>query len=153
MKKLMVVLIVLVVFTIPAKTPAADMPCGMVMEEQKGDMKHQGMPCEGTMQMMPMMQRCQQTMLGQSMAMRDMMQVMLDMIRIERKILKGTSMDEKKEILTELDTMKDKLEKMISEMRGVMMKGAMPPMLMPAGKEGKGQDQKEEAQPGATHKH
>ena len=73
MKRFLFVLPVLFIFSVSAHAQ----PCGMMMDEQKGEMKQGGMmPDEGMMPVMQMMPVCQQMVTGQAMMMRDMMQMM-----------------------------------------------------------------------------
>jgi hypothetical protein len=124
MKKLLIVLAVLFIFSVPAYAHM-DM-----MGEQKGEMK-QGMMDEG---MMPMMKQ----MMRQGMMMQDMMQMMMDMMKMQKRMMMDVSSSEKKEMMMDMDKMVDRMEKMMSDMRGIMMKEA------PA---------REEAPEGHQHKH
>jgi hypothetical protein len=116
MKKLMVVLTVLFVFSVPAYAQM-----GGMMGNQKGEAKQQDMMTSESM--MSMMQH----MMGQGMMMKDMMQMMTDMMKMQKKMMSGMSAAEKKEMMTDMDKMMDRMERMMSDMRGMMMKGMMGP--------------------------
>jgi hypothetical protein len=85
--------------------------------------KMQQMQGQGMMQggpQMPMMQMCMpmmQHMMGQNLLAKDMMYMMTDIMKIQKKIISGVSPSEKKEMLKELDKMMDKMDRMMSDMR------------------------------------
>lgn len=56
-----------------------------------------------------------------------MMQMMTDMMKIQQKMMRGLSPVEKKEIAKELETMIRNMDKMMSEMRGMMTGGMIAP--------------------------
>lgn len=101
MKRLMIVLAVLLVFSIPAY---AQMGGGMPAE-QKGEAKQQGMMMdEGMMK----------SMMGDGMMMQGMMQMMMDMMNVQEKMMMGVKPDEKKQMMKALAQMKEKMQKMMS---------------------------------------
>jgi predicted site-specific integrase-resolvase len=114
MKKLLAVLAFLLVITIPAYAQM-----GGMMENQKGETKQLGMMMDESM--MSMMQH----MMGQGMMMRDITQMMTDMMKMQKKMITGVNAAEKEEMMSDMDKMMDRMEKMMSDMRGMMMKGMM----------------------------
>jgi hypothetical protein len=125
----LIIVIALFVFSLPvyAETAAVTQP------EQKHEMKHQcGMMGEGMkMQGMPMMPMCQQ-MMGQGIIMRDMMHLMMDIMKTQQRIIRGIRHDDKRDIIAELDKMMERMDKMMSDSRCPMMKGTMEPNPSPA---------------------
>ena len=78
--------------------------------------KMQQMQGQGMMQggpQMPMMQH----MMGQNLLAKDMMYMMTDIMKMQKKIISGVNPSEKKETLKELDKMMDKMDRMMSDMR------------------------------------
>ncbi len=145
MKRLIVILAVLFIFSIPAY---AQMGSGMM--GQKEEMRH-GMMGEG--HQIPMRQMCMQHMqhmMGHGMMVRDMQQIIIDMMKVQKKIIGGMKPSEKNEMLREMDRMMDRMEKIMSDMRGMTMKGMMAPSPIQLKKD----DQtKEEAPESPPHKH
>ena len=97
--------------------------------------KMQQMQGQGMMQggpQMPMMQH----MMGQNLLAKDMMYMMTDIMKMQKKIISGVSPSEKKETLKELDKMMEKMDSMMSDMRCSckMMGGMMEPPAEPAKK-------------------
>jgi hypothetical protein len=74
-------------------------------------MQGQGMMQGG--QQMPMMQH----MMGQNLLAKDMMYMMTDIMKMQKKIISGINPSEKKEMLKELDKMMDRMDRMMSDMR------------------------------------
>ena len=88
-------------------------------------MQGQGMMQGG--QQMPMMQH----MMGQNLLAKDMMYMMTDIMKMQKKIISGVNPSEKKEMLKELDKMMDRMDRMMSDMRcSCKMMGGM--MELPA---------------------
>src|SRR5664280_2978860 len=67
-------------------------------EEQKGEMKQQGMKM-GEEMMQQMMEKCQPMMKQMMADKKDMMQMMMDMIIMQEKIIKGPKAAEKKQMM------------------------------------------------------
>jgi len=135
MKRLAIVFAVLFVFSVSAY---AQMGEGM-KPEQKGQMG-QGMMggerkmpmipmCEQMMkqrmgegQQMPMMQMCQQMMMGHSIMMQDMMQMMLDVMNMQEKMMMAPKADEKKQMMKDMAQMKEKMQQIMFMHMGAMMR-------------------------------
>lgn len=106
MKKLVIVLTVLFVFSISAHAHM------------------EGMMDEGMMkQMMPMMEKCQQMMKssGKGMMMQDMMQMMMDMMNMQEKMMMGAKPSEKKQMMVNMKQMREKMHGMMQMQTGIMM--------------------------------
>lgn len=88
------------------------MDCSM-MQKMSGQGEMQGG------QQMPMMQT-----MGQGMMAQDMMQMMMNMISMQEKMMMGVKASEKKKMMKDLKDMKEKMQKMMS-MRSSMMGGMM----------------------------
>lgn len=144
MKRFIIILGVLLIF---AASASAQMDCGM-MGGQKNDSDRMGM-----MQMMPMMQRCQQMMMGHGMQMQEMMHMMMDMMKMQRKMMRGMSPADRKEMMKEMDRMQDRMEKMMSEMRGMMRGGMMMHMMPTEPKDGEQKAPLKETPKAEPHKH
>jgi hypothetical protein len=147
MKTLVICLLVLFMWSVPlyAETTAPQqqtgeaaapggpqMKCPMMQMHGQGTqggqqmpMMHGGQQMQGMMEMCPKMCPKMGQMMGHGMMARDMMQMMTDMIRMQQKIIRGLSPVEKKEMMKDTDRMLDKMEKMMSDMRGMMMHGMM----------------------------
>ena len=113
MKRLIIVLVSLFVFSISAQAQMGG-PQG-----QKG----QGMMIGEGQQMMPMMQMCMpmmKQMMGQGMMMEDMMRMMMDMMKMQKTMMRGMSPAEKKERIMDMDKMMERMEKMMSMRMGMM---------------------------------
>lgn len=109
MKKLVIALTILFVFSISAYAQMSGMT-----GTTKNEMKQQDM--------MPMMQMCMpmmQQMMGQGMMMKDMMQMMMDMMQMQERMLKG--MKAEKKMMQDMAQMKEKMKKMMSMNMGMMM--------------------------------
>ncbi len=135
MKKFLVILFLLFISTTPANAQMSGMMEGQTGMSQEG----QQMP------MIPMMQKCQQMMIGHGMQMHEMMHMMMDMIKIQRKMMRGMSTAEKKEAIQDMDKMMERMEKMMSEMRNMMRSGMMP--IMPEEPKKEGEIKKETSKP------
>src|SRR4030067_2830224 len=101
-------------------TQQMPMEQSMMGEGQKMPMmncpKMQQMQGQGMMQggpKMPIMQH----MMGQNLLAKDMMYMMTDIMKMQKKIISGVNPSEKKEMLKELDKMMDKMDRMMSDMR------------------------------------
>ncbi len=121
MKRLVIATFILFAFNIPAYAQM-----GMT-EEQKGEMKSQGMMMgEGMMkEQMPMMQMCMpmmKQMMGHGMMMQEMMQMMMDMMNTQEKMMMGVNPAEKKQMMKDMARMREKMQRMMS-MRMSMMTG------------------------------
>ncbi|GAB4411911.1 MAG: hypothetical protein OHK0032_07880 [Thermodesulfovibrionales bacterium] len=98
------------------------------MGEKKDDIgmkmgEGQQMPCPCPMKeqmmsggMMPMMKQ----MMGHGMMMQDMMKMMMDMMKIQEKIMMGVKPSEKKQMMKDMAQMKEKMQKMMSMRMGMM---------------------------------
>ena len=156
MNRVICALFIVLVFSVSVE---AQMCCG-AKGEQKGDMPQSTMTVEGQQmpmmncpkmqqmqgqgmmqggQQMPMMQMCMpmmQHMMGQNLLAKDMMYMMTDIMKMQKKIISGVSPSEKKKTLKELDKMMEKMDSMMSDMRCSckMMGGMMEPPAEPAKK-------------------
>ena len=110
MKNVFLALIVVVVSSISAFAEAPQqgeqMPPGMM----------KAMP---EMPMMPCMAMMRQTM-GQDMLIYEMMQTMKDMIAIQERLMEGAAVRERRRLVEDLSRMKDKVDRMMSELSGRM---------------------------------
>jgi hypothetical protein len=101
----------------------AQMDSGM-KGEQKGEMKQQGMMMDEGM-MKQMMEKCQpmmQQMLGDGMMKKEMMQMMMGMMNMQEKMMRGPKAAEKKRMMKDMAQMKEKMQKMMSmsmDMKGM----------------------------------
>ena len=102
MKKILVATIILLVFAVTAH---AQMP------QKKGQMppKQEMMMGQGMMQGM----------------MQEMMHSMKDMMKMQERMITGMSEEDKKAMKQELSRMTEKIDKMMSDMQGMMMKCMM----------------------------
>lgn len=154
MKRLMILLAVLVVFSISAQ---AQMGEGM-KPEQKGQMGHGMMGGEGKMPMMPMCEQMMKQKMGEGQQMpmmQDMMQMMMETMKMQHKIMKGVKPGEKKAMMTEMEGMMQKMEKMMEGMQDMPMKCKcmMAPMEPKKEEMKKDAPAKEEAPKADPHKH
>ncbi|TAL21786.1 MAG: hypothetical protein EPN94_12195, partial [Nitrospirae bacterium] len=80
----------------------------------------EGMMGEG---MMPMMDKCQQMMKtpGGGMAMQDMMQMMMNMMDMQEKMMMGVKPSEKKKMMMDMRQMRERMQKMMPMQMGMMM--------------------------------
>lgn len=165
MKYLVICLLAIFVFTAPlyAETAApqqqtgeAAMPGGQQMQMKcpMMQMHSQGMMQGG--QQMPMMQMGPKMgqMMGHGMMARDLMQMMMDIVKVQQKMIRGLSPVEKKEMMKEADKMIERLEGMMSDMRGMMKHGMMEQPAPAPSKEPESKETEKEAAPKADpHKH
>lgn len=86
--------------------------------------------------------------------------MMMDMMDMQKKMMKGMNPADRKEMMREIDRMRDRMGKMMSDMRGMMMKGMMGPAPVEPGKEESGKEEpkkdapaKEETPQSDPHKH
>lgn len=86
--------------------------------------------------------------------------MMMDMMDMQKKTMKGMNPADRKEMMMEIDRMRDRMGKMMSDMRDMMMKGMMGPAPVEPGKEESGKEEpkkdapaKEEAPQSDPHKH
>jgi hypothetical protein len=114
MKRMIFALAILLVFS---STAQAHMEGGP-KEGQEGRMDH-GMMMGG--EQMPMMEH----MKAHGMMMGEMMDMMKDIIQMQKRIVAGVKAAEKKELEKELSAMLEKMEKMTSGMKGMMSQGMM----------------------------
>jgi len=108
-------------------------------------MKGKDMPMMG--QMMGMM--------GQGMMMQNMMKTTQDIARIQDRIIAGMTEEEKKTARQELKALMERMDKMMMEMPGMMMKGMMGGQQPEAPKDAPKTEEpkKEEAAKPQEHKH
>jgi len=66
----------------------------------------------------------------QGIIIRDMMQLMIDMIKIQEKIVDGTKITEKKEIIKEMEKIADRIEGLKAEMRDILLHRYKRPLSM-----------------------
>ncbi len=112
MKRLMIVLTVLFVFSVSA---FARTDSGMKVE-QKEEMEQQGMKMDEGM-MKQMMEKCRpmmKQMMGDGMMKKEMMQLMMEMMNMQEKMMKGPKAAEKKQMMKDMAQMKEKMRKMMS---------------------------------------
>ena len=77
-------------------------------DEQKGEMKQQGMKMDEGM-MKQMMEKCQpmmKQMMGDGMMKKEMMQMMMEMMNMQEKMMKGPKAAEKKQMMKAMAQMK-----------------------------------------------
>lgn len=81
--------------------------------------------------------------------------MMMDMMSMQKKMMKGMNPADRKEMMMEIDRMRDRMGKMMSDMRGMMMKGMMEPASVEPGKEEPKKDApaKEDTPQSDPHKH
>lgn len=149
MKRFIVILGVLLVFGSSASAQIDGGQQGHMGHDMMGD-KMMSMCRQMMGESMPMMRH----MMGHGMAMQDTMHMMMDILKMQRKMLRGMGEAEKKEAMKDIEKMMERLEKMMSEMRGMMRGGMM--HMMPA--EPKKGEQKEnppvkESPKAEPHKH
>lgn len=167
MKKVMLCFLMICIFTLPLyaetdapqqQTGTATLPCGqqaqmkcpMMQSGPEMPMMHDGQQMQGMMQMCPRMGQ----MLGHGMMVRDMMQMMMDMIKMQQKMIRGLSPVEKKEMIKDADKMLERMEKMMSDMRGMVMHGMMEQPAPASSKEPESKETEKETAPKADpHKH
>ena len=82
-------------------------------DEQKGEMKQQGMKMDEQM-MKQMMEKCQPMMKQMMADKKDMMQMMMDMMNMQEKMLKRSKAAEKKQMIMDMAQMKEKMQIMMS---------------------------------------
>ncbi|MBI5205075.1 MAG: hypothetical protein HZA11_09175 [Nitrospirae bacterium] len=104
MKRLMIVLGVLLVFSVSALAQ---------MGGQKGEMGKGMMEQKSQIMMKQMM--------GQGGMMQGMMQMMMDMMNMQEKMMMGPNASDKKMMIKEMSMMKEKMQKMMSMHMGMMM--------------------------------
>ncbi|MBI4654154.1 MAG: hypothetical protein HY752_04080 [Nitrospirae bacterium] len=108
MKRLMIVLGVLLVFSVSALAQ---------MEGQKGEMGKGMMEQKSQMtEQKGMMEKCQ------IMMKQDMMQMMMDMMNMQEKMMMAPNADEKKQMMKDMSQMKEKMQKIMSMHMGAMMR-------------------------------
>src|SRR4030042_459717 len=81
--------------------------------EQKGEMEQQGMKMDEGM-MKQMMEKCQpmmKQMVGDGMMKKEMMQMMMEIMNMQEKMMKGPKAAEKKQMMKDMDGMKEKMKK------------------------------------------
>lgn len=82
-------------------------------DEQKGEMKQQGMTMDDEM-MKKMMEKCKPMMKKMMDEKKDMMQMMIDMMDMQEKMMKGPKATEKKQMMKGIGQMKEKMQEMMS---------------------------------------
>jgi len=110
MKKILSMSLVFLMLT--AAYGFAQMDSGM-KDEQKGEMKQQGMKMDEDM-MKQMMDKCKPMMKKMMDEKKDMMQMMMDMMTMQEKMMKGPKAAEKKQMMKDMGQMKEKMQKMMS---------------------------------------
>jgi DNA polymerase III gamma/tau subunit len=90
----------------------AQMDNGM-KDEQKGEMKQQGMKMDEEM-MKQMMEKCQPMMKQMMADKKEMMQMMMGMMNMQEKMMKGPKAAEKKQMMKDMAQMKEKMQMMMS---------------------------------------
>jgi hypothetical protein len=81
-------------------------------DEQKGEMKQQGMKMDEEM-MKQMMEKCQPMMKQMMADKKDMMQMMMDMMNMQEKMMRGPKAAEKKQMMKDMAQMKEKMQRMM----------------------------------------
>jgi Ni/Co efflux regulator RcnB len=110
MKKILSISLVVLMMT--ATYCFAQTDSGM-KDEQKGEMKQQGMKMDDEM-MKQMMEKCKPMMKQMMDEKKDMMQMMMDMMTMQEKIIKGPKAAEKKQMMKDMEQMKEKMKMMMS---------------------------------------
>src|SRR4030043_1280939 len=83
---------------------------------EKGEMKQQGMKMDEGM-MKQKMEKCQpmmKQMMGDGMMKKEMMQMMMEMMNMQEKMMKGPNAAERKQMIKGMAQMKGKMQKMMS---------------------------------------
>src|SRR4030066_985534 len=112
---ILVVISCIFVVTLTGRGSVAQTDSGM-KGEQKGEMKQQGMKMDEGM-MKQMMEKCQpmmKQMMGDGMMKKEMMQMMMGMMNMQEKMMKGPKAAEKKQMMKDMAQMKEKMQKMMS---------------------------------------
>ncbi|MDZ4164190.1 MAG: hypothetical protein U1C55_03595 [Smithellaceae bacterium] len=111
------------------------------------------MMCEEMMKGKPMPMMGQ--MMGQGMVMQNMMKTIQDIARIQDRIVAGMTEEEKKTARQELKALMERMDKMMMEMPGMMMKGMMGGQQQDAPKDAPktAEPKKEDAAKPQEHKH
>lgn len=93
-----------------------------IKDEPKGMTAQQGMKMDEDV-MKQRMEKCQpmmKQMMSHGMMKQDMMQMMMDMLTMQEKILKGPKAAEKKQMMKDIEQMKEKMHKMMSKPMDMM---------------------------------
>jgi len=117
MKKLVIVLMMLLISVVSAQ---AQMDSGMKGEQKEQDSP--GMKMDEEM-MKQMMEKCRPMMkqrMGDGMMKQEMMQMMMEMMNMQEKMIKGPKAAEKKQMMKDMAQMKEKMQKMMSMHMGMM---------------------------------
>jgi hypothetical protein len=120
-----------------------DMKCGMM-----GGMKC-GMMGDGQGMQMGMMQG----MMGHGMKMQEMLHMMKDMMKIQQRMLTKISDSERKQMAQELSRMLERVDKMLTDMQSMPMKGMMGMPPAESAKPKAEPKKKDDAQKSSPHKH
>lgn len=120
MKRLIIGVVILFVCSIPAYAEMGSQQGQMGQGMMTGEGQQMPMMNCPMMQQMPMMQR-----MGQCMMMQDMMQMLMDTMNMQEKMMMGVKAAEKKKMMKDLTQMKEKMQKMMSMCKGMMMGGMM----------------------------
>lgn len=110
MKKILSISLVVLMLT--ATYGFAQTDSGM-KDEQKGEMKQQGMKMDEGM-MKQMMEKCRPMMKQMMGDKKEMIQMMMGMMDMQEKIMKGPKAAEKKQMMKDIAEMKEKMQKMMS---------------------------------------
>jgi len=112
MKKILSISLVVMMMT--ATYSFAQTDSGM-KDEQRGEMKQQGMKMDEGM-MKQMREKCQpmmKQMMGDGIMKKEMMQMMMEMMNMQEKMMKGPKAAEKKQMMKDMARMKEKMQKMM----------------------------------------
>jgi len=116
MKKfILVVICCIFVVALTGRYSFAQTTSGM-KDEQKGEMRQQGMKMDEGM-MKQMMEKCQpmmKQMMGDCMMKQEMMQMMMDMMNMQEKMMQGPKVAEKKQMMKDMAQMKEKMQQMMA---------------------------------------
>lgn len=114
MKRIFIAALVLLAFAVTANAE---------ISQKKGQVAPQQKMMPGMMQggQMPMMQH----MMGHGMMMQGMMHMMKDMMKMQERMIGGASDEDKKMMRQELNRMVERMDKMMTDMQGMMMKCMM----------------------------
>ncbi len=112
MKRILIVVMVLLTFSV---TAMAETPQKKRQMPPEHGMMGQGMMQGGQMQMM-------QHMMGHGMMMKEMMHMMKDIMRIQDRLMAGVTDEDKKSMRLEINRMMERMDKMITDMQGMMMR-------------------------------
>jgi hypothetical protein len=117
MKKLVIILMMLLISAFSAH---AQMDSGMKSEPKDQNSKAMKMDEEMMKQMMEKCQPMMKQMMSDGMMKQEMMQMMMDMMSMQEKMMKGPKASEKKQMMKDMAQMKGKMQKMMPmDMKGM----------------------------------